>query len=108
MARLKTPYHGDQLPLPLEQPQPDIITSISPTTVRFLLLHLGKDVPWMGVAIAQNSRYLRVRYVEAGQMREGDVPRHRLLSLQKMAVMNPLSRSPTVYTQVDCKLVAVK
>ena len=86
MAKVKT-LQGDQIPLPLIcLKKPDEMTAIKPVTVRFLLLQQGKDVPWMGVAIAQNFFYQRVRYLEMGQVREGDIPRQRLLPLEQTVI----------------------
>ena len=85
MPKVKT-LQGDQIPLPITCLNPDEMTAIKPVTVRFLLLQQGKNVPWVGVAIAQNSSYQRVRYLEMGRVREGDIPRHRLLPLEQTAI----------------------
>ncbi len=60
MPKVKT-LKGDQLPLPLAYLKLREMTAMKPATIRFLLSHQGENVPWMGVAIAQNSSCQRVR-----------------------------------------------
>jgi hypothetical protein len=76
------------------------MTAVSPYPVRFLLLQKGEDVPWMGLVLAQNTRYLRVRYVEAGQMCEGDVPRQRLLSLRETIVKVEVDKAEALHDEM--------
>ncbi|KAM3112757.1 hypothetical protein [Phormidesmis sp. 146-33] len=100
MAKVKMPLRGEQIALPLEHGRPGEMTAASPFPVRFLLLQRGKDVPWMGLALAQNDRYLRVRYVEAGQMRESDVPRQRLLSLKETIVKVEVNKAEAFHDEM--------
>lgn len=61
---------------------------ISPKLIQFLKLQSGRDVPCVGLAIAKNdSGYFRVRYLESGQLREADVPKQRILPLERVKVI---------------------
>jgi hypothetical protein len=54
----------------------------------------------MGLTLAQNTRYLQVCYVETGQLRESDVPRHRLLSLKEAIVKVEVDRAEALHEEM--------
>jgi hypothetical protein len=90
MPETRNPYHGKQLVLELEfcDQSKFAMRDISPKTIQFLRLQRGRDVRCVGLAIAKNdSGYFRVRYLESGQLREADVPKQRILSLEHTRVI---------------------
>jgi hypothetical protein len=68
----------------LEIPGIGPVPEFEPYPVKFLNLSHGKDVPWVGTAIAEidgdSIKYLRINFAENGRKRQADVPICRILT----------------------------
>lgn len=91
MFKVKRFYQGEQLSL-----FPDLLDlqvsrfamrDIEPKPIRFSITERSEKNFRVGLAIAKNdSGYFRVRYLEAGQMRQAEISPDRILPLERVRV----------------------